>query len=535
MASIFADPHDIHSYMRARASGATEAQALSVGDNGRGKWGDVTATYKIPMVALPKDTPGLSPGRLVKVTGPQGTAIGKVADEMPATAQLKGAGAIDLNPAMAAAVGHTGGVVPVSWEWASDPGDTPQVPVVSDPAGNLMRTMSARQQLGYSTGSQYAFDPTVPKDAKITSRNPDGSVTWSDGITIYRDGTMYRDIGDERFIRHPNGQYEKAGKTPKDKGNEVDDATYKALEDAGLDPVKGETKEDARIRIAQARKQEPEAGHVYESLGPTQKLIADQMSKYDLPFSTMGRLLASKDPTGRNIIAGAIEKNPDLDATNYQAKQRVKNSFTSGKDKANIQSLRQVIYHLERLKASAEALNNHDWTSWNSFGNYVLSKTGDPRIVRFDNDANAVANEMATVFKNSGATDVEGIKSWHNQLNSSESPAQLHASINEAAELAASRLGVIQKAWTDGMGTSTPFPILDKKSAHILTKLGAGDSIGDAGLGAEEPAPATQPAAAPKPTPADAIAEAQRRLQLDPTDKKAQAVIQRAKDLGLTQ
>jgi hypothetical protein len=42
-ASSFADPNDVAAYRRAIAQGKTPAEALKVGDNGIGKWGDQTA------------------------------------------------------------------------------------------------------------------------------------------------------------------------------------------------------------------------------------------------------------------------------------------------------------------------------------------------------------------------------------------------------------------------------------------------------------------------------------------------------------
>jgi hypothetical protein len=118
LASVFADPQDLKRYHAAIAGGATEKEALAVGDNGEGAWGDDTTSHNIPMVGLPSDTPGLKHGRMVEVDGPQGKVIAKVADKMPSTENLQGKANIDLNPAAAYLVGHPGGVTPVSWKWA---------------------------------------------------------------------------------------------------------------------------------------------------------------------------------------------------------------------------------------------------------------------------------------------------------------------------------------------------------------------------------------------------------------------------------
>src|SRR5438477_8860208 len=40
-------------------------------------------------------------------------------------------------------------------------------------------------------------------NAKIVSRNPDGSVTFDDGATIYPDGSITREIGGHVFVKMP--------------------------------------------------------------------------------------------------------------------------------------------------------------------------------------------------------------------------------------------------------------------------------------------------------------------------------------------
>ncbi len=55
LASSFADSKDVAAYRKARAQGKTENEALNVGDNGVGCWGDITARDDVPMCALPPE------------------------------------------------------------------------------------------------------------------------------------------------------------------------------------------------------------------------------------------------------------------------------------------------------------------------------------------------------------------------------------------------------------------------------------------------------------------------------------------------
>src|SRR5207249_6295163 len=49
------------------------------------------------------------------------------------------------------------------------------------------------------------FVPDFSK-AQIVSRNPDGSVTFDNGVTIYPDRSIVREIGGRKFLRTPDGK-----------------------------------------------------------------------------------------------------------------------------------------------------------------------------------------------------------------------------------------------------------------------------------------------------------------------------------------
>src|SRR6516164_2903007 len=127
LASSFADPADIAAYKRALAEGKTEEEALKVGDNGVGKWGDSTACDDMPMCALPPEDwmskwgPGTNArGKKVSVTYRGKTVIGELRDTMPAKAKITNGAGIDLNPGFAKAFGLSPPflISEVEWEWA---------------------------------------------------------------------------------------------------------------------------------------------------------------------------------------------------------------------------------------------------------------------------------------------------------------------------------------------------------------------------------------------------------------------------------
>ncbi|HTS03949.1 MAG TPA: hypothetical protein VMP68_00075 [Candidatus Eisenbacteria bacterium] len=123
-ASSFADPSDLAAYRRAIAQGKTEAEALELGDNGIGKWGDNTAVDDAPMCALPPEdwvekwgTGFNARGRKVAVTYRGKTVVGELRDTMPHRANITNGAGIDLNPGYAKAFGLTPPFLLPGFEW----------------------------------------------------------------------------------------------------------------------------------------------------------------------------------------------------------------------------------------------------------------------------------------------------------------------------------------------------------------------------------------------------------------------------------
>jgi hypothetical protein len=125
-ASSFADPKDVAAYRKAIAQGKSEKDALKVGDNGIGVWGDNTARDDVPMCALPPEdwqakwgSGQKARGKKVSVTYKGKTVIGELRDTMPKKANIKNGAGIDLNPGFAKAFNVTPPFMlkNVQWEW----------------------------------------------------------------------------------------------------------------------------------------------------------------------------------------------------------------------------------------------------------------------------------------------------------------------------------------------------------------------------------------------------------------------------------
>jgi hypothetical protein len=125
IASEFATTSDLDAYNRAIAEGKTEDEALAVGDNCIGCWGDSTAAGTGPCCAIPPDDMVTEYGAVafakhqqVIVTNPlNGKAIVcTIKDRMPWKKDITNGAGIDLNPdACEALVLPYGAMVPVTW------------------------------------------------------------------------------------------------------------------------------------------------------------------------------------------------------------------------------------------------------------------------------------------------------------------------------------------------------------------------------------------------------------------------------------
>jgi hypothetical protein len=170
--------------------------------------------------------------------------------------------------------------------------------------------------------------------------------------------------------------------------------------------------------------------------------------------------------------------------------------FTSGKSANNVRSLNTAIGHLETLQKAAQGLDNSSVPMWNRVANAIESGTGDPRVVRFVTAANAVENELAALFKGTGATDQE-IKEWRRAFNENMSPEQLKASTSQAVELMGSRLLALRDQYEKSMGKPADFGFLNAKSRSVLKEMG---------VDVDALEPSRQPAQVPSATPADSSA-----------------------------
>lgn len=217
------------------------------------------------------------------------------------------------------------------------------------------------------------------------------------------------------------------------------------------------------------------------------KALADGRMQFPSGF-------ALKSDYWQKMLQAVSQYDPDFDAVNFNARAQTRKDFTSGKSAQNITSFNTAIGHLGTLEKAANDLGNRWNPTYNTVANWAESAKGDPRIVNFNTARQAVADELTRAFRGSGG-NVADIKGWEESINSSNSPEQLHAAIEQAVNLLGSRIDSVGEQYRRGMGTTADITeLLSPAAKKTLEALPNGKEILDeAGMRPQgprgEPAP----------------------------------------------
>lgn len=197
--------------------------------------------------------------------------------------------------------------------------------------------------------------------------------------------------------------------------------------------------------------------------------LAKAIASYQLPYAALSRM----PPLQRARILGAVtQADPNFDANQYPTRQATMKSFAAGPDAANAASANTVMGHLNELYDAGKQLNNGGVPAWNSVTNsFEKNIAGNPAQTRFASASNAVADEMAKLFKGTGAATDATIKDWKSTISPNMSPEQLKASIATALSLMQSRLSALGEKYQNTMGKPLDRPILSPKSQAIIRNL----------------------------------------------------------------
>lgn len=390
----------------------------------------------------------------------------------------------------------------------------------------------------YHSDYMQPTDATPPshQGAKFVKYNQDGSALFSNGVTFLQDGSIKWEDKDTGIVFAQKNPYVKAVKLGPKKLS-PDEESEKLAREAGarkgVIPGAYATPEEYKKARTQALNPNALGGDAASGstgeeslagLSDADKATVKLMAEYKWPIPPGG----IRNPKQLALLQRAAQYDQTFAPAEYTIRQKSKMDYSSGKSFQNIRSLNTLAGHLDNLSKSAEALNNSSTKPIN----YLLNKAessvmGDPRLKVFETDVNAVTNELGQLLRGGAVTD-QDVKRWQGAIGSSDSPAQLKATIHEFADLAKSRLDALQQGYEGVMRKPADIQIMSPKAKASFKKLGvlSDEEIsatpgGAKGYGAQ---PQLSPSATPLNSPeAAAIKEAYRAGKM--TKEQARAAL----------
>lgn len=158
----------------------------------------------------------------------------------------------------------------------------------------------------------------------------------------------------------------------------------------------------------------------------------------------------SRTPQVQAIKRMAAQYEPNFDETIFKTRNDTRKDFGSGAASKNITSLNTVMGHLNDLRETSENLHNRSFTPWNAVANTVASKFGQDPLKDFNLSKQAVADEMAKVFRSAGMSEAE-TERWLQTFDSSSSPEQFKSVIGRSLKLLDSRMSALSDQYNRGM------------------------------------------------------------------------------------
>jgi hypothetical protein len=224
----------------------------------------------------------------------------------------------------------------------------------------------------------------------------------------------------------------------------------------------------------------------------------------------------SRSPDAQRLLQAVTQYDPEgVNDISTGARRRLFTSFTAGQDAEQLKSLNTVMGHIGRLQETGTALNNTRFPDVNSFLNMISQKTGEDAVSRFEIDKKAVADELSRVLKGT-ATEGE-VKRWNQAVNSSMSPKQLNAAVDEAMHLIDGRMQALGYKYESGMNhkykTNGGLTLLSPEAQKSYDRIKS-ISSGTAKPAEQQAQPAAAPAAGQPPATSAATTEQAKQAAL---------------------
>lgn len=149
---------------------------------------------------------------------------------------------------------------------------------------------------------------------------------------------------------------------------------------------------------------------------------------------------------------------PSYDEAQYASRAAYLKNLQSGPLSQGVISANKTIAHLDTFANSVSDIlyNKNSFSNVSNAVGAFINEPGNTQLQSQLNEASTEANglkdEFAKFFKGTGATDVNSINSWGNQLDIHATPGQLHGTVQGALNLFAGQLDTLNQQYTSTMG-----------------------------------------------------------------------------------
>lgn len=156
-------------------------------------------------------------------------------------------------------------------------------------------------------------------------------------------------------------------------------------------------------------------------------------------------------PTGIKFMTLVNQAYPDYDASQYGAKTKARNDFTTGKNGNTVRSLNVAVQHLDQLGQLSEAMGNGNVQMVNKIGNIFATQTGSPAPTNFNAAKQLVGDEIVKAIVGSGGGVSDREEAAHN-ISAASSPQQLAGVIKTYQGLLSGQLVGLRQQYQKSTG-----------------------------------------------------------------------------------
>lgn len=194
----------------------------------------------------------------------------------------------------------------------------------------------------------------------------------------------------------------------------------------------------------------------------------------------------SRSQQSMALMNAVSQYRPDYDSTQFGAKSKARNDFTTGKNGNTVRSLNVAVQHLDQLGQLSDAMGNGNLQMVNKLGNLFATQTGSPAPTNFNAAKQLVGDEIVKAIVGAGGGVSDREEAAHN-ISAASSPQQLAGVIKTYQGLLSGQLVGLRQQYQKSTGLKDFEEFLAPETRAKLESHGA--ASGAAGGGHPPPPP----------------------------------------------